>query len=85
MLEAAEYIARDSDVAANRWMDGLIGVMESLSKMPRRCAIAREQAAFEIELRNLIYHSHRIIFTITEDCVRILHVRHAARRDFETE
>ena len=50
--------------------------------MPGRCSQARESATLGLDLRHYIYHSHRIIFRIEEEAgiVRILHVRHAARR-----
>lgn len=40
----------------------------------------RESDAFpEIELRQLIYKSHRLIFTIRNDTVDIIHLRHVSR------
>ena len=42
-----------------------------------RCARAREHAAFpDLELRQLLFKSHRIIYKVAGDEVFILHVRH---------
>lgn len=81
-LEAADYIARDAPDRAATWFTGLKRAVESLTKLPARCPLARESKSLGQDLHQLIYHSHRIIFRIEEDSriVRILHVRHAAQR-----
>jgi plasmid stabilization system protein ParE len=81
-LEAAEYIARTSPAAALRWYEGLERALAGLEAMPRRWARAPESEFLGEELRHSLYKSHRIIFRIEEDTrsVRVLHVRHAARR-----
>lgn len=56
--------------------------------MPRRCAIAREDALFSQEIRQLLYgrgkSTYRILFTVLDDqptpTVRILHVRNALQK-----
>lgn len=84
-IEAASYIAEHaSAVAALHWYDGLEKAIESLTTMPRRCPLARESDAFPgIELRQIIFKSHRLIFTVRQRTVHILHVRHAARDDVD--
>lgn len=85
-IAAAGYIA-DQGVpeTAHRWFEGLESAIASLAEMPRRCARARENEAFpEIELRQLAFKSHRLIFTIRADEVHVLHIRHAARQDLES-
>lgn len=81
-LAAAEYIARTSPGNAARWYEGLEKVIRRLEVMPRRCALAPESIYLETELRHYVYKSHRIIFQVDDDkrTVRILHVRHCARR-----
>jgi hypothetical protein len=37
------------------WYQGLIKAISSLQEMPRRCALARENAFFSQEIRQLIY------------------------------
>jgi plasmid stabilization system protein ParE len=63
----------------------LLEAIASLSQMPKRCPLARENEHFSQELRQLLYgrgrNSYRVIFTILEgqeiSTVRILHIRHA--------
>jgi plasmid stabilization system protein ParE len=81
-LEAAEYIANSFPENADKWLAGLEKAIDSLSLLPGRCSQARESETLGVDLRHYIYHSHRIIFRIEEEpgIVRVLHVRHAARR-----
>lgn len=73
---------------AQVWYQGLIKAIASLKEMPRRCPIAREDAFFSQEIRQLLYgkgkQAYRIIFTVIEDqpipTVRILYIRHGAQR-----
>ena len=73
---------------ASQWYAGLLQAIESLSQMPKRCPLARENEYFSQEIRQLLYgrgrSSYRILFTILEgqevSTVRILHIRHAAQQ-----
>ncbi|BAY61377.1 plasmid stabilization system protein [Calothrix brevissima NIES-22] len=73
---------------AQAWYQGLIDAIVSLQEMPRRCPLAREDAFFSQEIRQLLYgqgkQTYRILFTVLEDqaipTVRILHIRHAAQK-----
>ncbi|WP_309476429.1 type II toxin-antitoxin system RelE/ParE family toxin [Scytonema millei] len=77
-----------SSEKASQWYEGLLRVIESLSEMPKRCSLAREDRYFSQEIRQLLYgkgrNSYRILFTIIENneaaTVRILHIRHAAQQ-----
>ncbi len=73
---------------AGQWYAGLLQAIESLSQMPKRCSLARENEHFSQEIRQLIYgkgrNSYRVLFTILEGqevpSVRILHIRHAVQQ-----
>lgn len=84
-IEAASYIAEHASAkTALQWYEGLESAIESLATMPLRCPLARESDAFPgVELRQIIFKSHRLIFTVKKHTVHILHVRHAARDDIE--
>ncbi len=84
-VEAALYIAEHgSPGAAQSWYAALEQAIASLATMPRRCPLAREHAAFPgVDLRQLIFKSHRLIFAIRPGEVHVLHVRHAARADID--
>lgn len=73
---------------ASQWYKGLLKAIMSLSEMPKRCPLARENEYFSQEIRQLLYgqgrNLYRILFTIVEGrdaaTVRILHIRHAAQQ-----
>ncbi|ALB41318.1 MULTISPECIES: type II toxin-antitoxin system RelE/ParE family toxin [Nostocales] len=77
-----------SSEKASQWYAGLLQLIESLSQMPKRCSLARENDYFSQEIRQIIYgkgrNAYRIIFTIIEgeeiSTVRVLHIRHAAQQ-----
>jgi plasmid stabilization system protein ParE len=80
-VEAWRYIALDSHAAADRWYAGLLHAIDSLGAHPRRHRRARESASFAFEIRQMVYGSHRVLYTIVGHEVRVIHIRHAARRD----
>jgi plasmid stabilization system protein ParE len=75
-------------VKASQWHSGLLQAIESLSQMPKRCPLARENKYFSQEIRQLLYgrgrNSCRVLFAILEEqdipTVRILHIRHASQQ-----
>ncbi|MDY7005414.1 MAG: type II toxin-antitoxin system RelE/ParE family toxin [Cyanobacteriota bacterium] len=76
-----------SPESAEKWFDGLINAIESLNKSPKRCSLAPENDFFPEEIRQLLYgkgrNTYRILLTISEPIVYILHVRHASRQFLE--
>ena len=77
-----------SPVKASQWYSGLLQAIESLSQMPKRCPLARENESFSQEIRQLLYgrgqNPYRVLFTVLEgqniSMVRILHIRHASQQ-----
>lgn len=82
-----------SPVKASQWYSGLLEEVTSLSQMPKRCPLARENEHFSQEIRQLIYgrgrNSYRIIFTVLDgedvSTVRILHIRHSYQQTIGEE
>lgn len=74
---------------AARWYNGLQSALSSLAENPARCGLAHENDKFPFELRELLYGSrvnkHRVLFSIHEELVLVLHIRHSARRDLTQE
>ena len=66
-----------------RWFVGLEEAIASLSTFPKRCPLAPESKQFPFEVRQLLYgrrsHVYRILFTIQDDTVHVLHIRHGRR------
>jgi plasmid stabilization system protein ParE len=66
-----------------RWFLRLDEAIASLAEMPTRCKLAPENESFPFEVRELLYgerpHLYRILFTIEDSSVLILHIRHGRR------
>jgi plasmid stabilization system protein ParE len=82
IAEAFAYIHARSPLNAERWLRELYKAVRTLERFPGRCGRARESDYVGEELKQYIFKSYRIIFRIEPDekIVRVLHVRHAARR-----
>lgn len=74
------YLYERSPHGADRWLAGFGEAARTLDSMPERCALAPENPTFSREIRQLLYDQYRILFTIKGRMVRVLHVRHAARK-----
>jgi plasmid stabilization system protein ParE len=69
--------------AGMRWFLALQDAIASLAEFPARCPLAPENAVFPFEVRHLLYghapHVYRILFTIEDKTVYVLHIRHGRR------
>jgi len=79
---AYDYIAQRAPLNAARWLADLYSQIGRLEKFPRRFGKAREQAHVAEEIRQVIFKSHRIIYTIddTAGTVQVVFVRHGKMR-----
>ncbi len=70
-----------------RWFRRLVAAIYSLEEMPQRCPVIPEAGEFNVELRHLVFRSHRIIFRIDAEAsvVTVLRVYHGARRKLRPE
>jgi plasmid stabilization system protein ParE len=84
MESAYRWIEGDSPRGAHKWVKGLMEAIESLKFLPRRCALAPENEAFEEEVRQLLYGKragvYRILFTVQQDTVNVVHIHHSAQQ-----
>ena len=82
--EAYQWVNEQAPEAAARWFNYFVEALQTLSKSPKRCGLAPENDAVEPEIRQFLYGRrsgvYRVLFTITSSEVRVLHIRHAARR-----
>ena len=82
--EAYIWICQGSPVNAVKWRNGLMDVIDSLSQHPTLYGRSLENADLGQEIRELLYGKrrgvYRILFTIKNDVVTVLHVRHGARQ-----
>ena len=81
--EAYEWLAEQDAEAAIRWYNRLLEVIFSLNTFPERAPLAPESDFFNVEIREIFHgrrqHKYRILFTVSENEVHVLHVRHGAR------
>ena len=81
--EAYRYRFEKSPAVAEKWRVGLLKAIATLQTHPLRCPVADENDDFEEELRVLLYGKrrgvYRVLFTIHEDIVSVLYVRHCAQ------
>ena len=49
---------------AARWLQALYREIDTLERFPERCAFAREREYLDEDLRQLVFKSHRIVFTV---------------------
>ena len=84
---AFDYIHEQSPQNAVKWLRELYKAIDTLEKMPDRCPLIREHDAFEEQVRNLLFYSHRIIFTINEgtETVQVHAFRHAAQDEIRPD
>jgi plasmid stabilization system protein ParE len=80
--ESFAYIHERSPLNAARWLQALYAGIDTLENLPERCSVAREREYLDEELRQLVFKSHRVAFTVQkkEKRVYVLYVRHARRR-----
>lgn len=78
--EAILWIKQFSSDAAKRFSEGLINAVKSLQNNPFRCPLAPENDVFYEEIRQLIYGKYRILITIDDKTVYILHIRHSSQK-----
>lgn len=77
---AALWMAQFSEAKATTWFFELSEAMQSLENMPFRCPLAPETESFGFEIRHLIFGKYRILFTVEDETVYILNVRHSAQK-----
>jgi mRNA-degrading endonuclease RelE of RelBE toxin-antitoxin system len=66
-----------------------MNTIATLQEKPLRCALALENDALAEEIRQLIYgksrNKYRILFTIRDDTIFVLHVRHSSQATLTDE
>lgn len=81
--DAYEWLAEQSQYAADGWFQGLWATIEALAVFPQRGSPAREAAVFKQDVRQLLYGRgrgvYRILYTVAGDTVVVNRVRHASR------
>ncbi|HTW91296.1 MAG TPA: type II toxin-antitoxin system RelE/ParE family toxin [bacterium] len=71
------YIAQDSEYYADRFIERIVGAVESLSTFPEMGRTVPETNSPDI--REILFQTYRIIYRVETDRVLIIAVAHAAR------
>lgn len=83
ITECHLWIAERDIEAADRWFYDIYDTIGSLEMFPERCPLAPESKFLNHEIREILHgrrqYKYRILFTVTENEVHVLHVRHGAR------
>ena len=74
VTEYGEYIAQDNPAAAGDWIEGIIDAVERLKDFPEQGRKVPE--ARRADVREILFHSHRIVYRIESKRIVILTVRH---------
>lgn len=78
------WLQERNPIVADRWFNGLMIAIHTLKDSPERCSKIPEQDNFTQEIRHLIYQKkYRIIFTVQDETVYVLAVRHTAQKPLE--
>jgi len=82
---------RGSFESAEKWFNGIIDAIRSLAELPLRHTVAEESEALGREVRLLLHgrrrRAYKIYYSVHDDSktVRVLHVRHWARRGMSAD
>ena len=80
---AYAWLAERELEAADRWFNSIYNTIGSLEVFPERCPLAPESKTLNRGIREILHgrrqYKYRILFTVTEQEIHILHVRHGAR------
>lgn len=84
ILEIHAWLLENAADYADEWLWGISQAVSSLAAFPERCPISPESDAFDVIVRQLLYgkkpHVYRILYTVAEDKVFILRVRHTRQQ-----
>jgi len=72
-----DYISRDSEYYAARFIERIIEAVERLEKLPKMGRSVPE--AEEANIRELLLHTYRVIYRVEADRILVLTIIHGAR------
>ena len=82
---ALAWLEKNTPVNLGEWLGALKSDIQALSVLPESCPYAPENGLWgDEELRQLLFKrytsQYRVIFTVEEQTVRILNIRHSSKR-----
>jgi len=79
------WLAKRSKEKVTAWHFEFARAIDSLENFPFRCSLAPEDVEFDYEIRQLVFQQYRILFTVKDESVRVLHVMHMSRKPLTKE
>ena len=83
--QAYSYIAEHGPADPDSWKSDLEQKLASLESFPHRCSIAPESNHVDATIRQAVFVNFRILFSVDEQIVNVLAVRHGARLPLSKE
>ena len=88
--EACAWYDQHAPQVANDWYNGFVDALILLEENPEGFSLARENDAFPIVIRQLLYgfrkkKTHRAVFSVHGNRVVIRAIRHLAQRDLQDD
>lgn len=84
IFEIRTWLLENFPEKADEWLWNCSLATTSLREHPLRCRVSEESAAFDVEVRELLFGNkrnvYRILFSITNSKVNILRVRSTRQR-----
>ena len=80
------YLRDRNPRAADEWLAGIRDTILALGTMPEAHPIAPESREFDLPIRRALYGTAtrwRIYYAVIDGTVRVLHVRHGRRSDWQ--
>ena len=80
--EIHEFISRTSPTRADAMIVSILDALETLRDFPFRQVLQHQNPRLRFQVRTLPVSPYRVFFRVVDDefVVRVLHVRHGARR-----
>jgi toxin ParE1/3/4 len=75
--EYADYIARDNPMAAARWVAKVLAAADLAERFPHMGRAIPEFG--DEEARQVVVHSHKLIYRILDEGIEVVKVWHSAR------
>jgi plasmid stabilization system protein ParE len=77
-----DYIAKDSAANAAGMVERILNALEPLKQFPHRTVVERQNPRLRHPVRSIAVRPDVVYFRVLDDeqVVRVLHVRHGARR-----
>ena len=79
-----DWVVGNAPITGQRWFDRFENSILSLSNFPKRCPVEPKLSSPRQTIRKLVFgttrYKYHVYFTIRDEVVMVLHIRHGSRR-----